>query len=164
MKAKKADTRVRYDIIPVPIQEAKDITPVAKLLYCKMLSLSRQKGYCYASQSFLAQLTGVSLRTVGNAISLLKQREYICTVQTYAFYRRGLAKSVLHVYPLKHLRAWFDGWGFNDAQRTKFYWMAVEQLEAQKSVALAAASDCENAIRVLMQFIELEDCGVDMSK
>ncbi len=47
------------------------------MILSEIISLSRSKGYCYASNAFLAKATGSGERTVGCAVKELLKRNYI---------------------------------------------------------------------------------------
>ena len=81
-----SEKRAYYAIIPANVRYDKDLTPTAKLLYGEISSLCNEKGYCWASNSYFAELYNVSIRTVRMWISQLSEKEYIFTK---VFYRDG---------------------------------------------------------------------------
>ena len=52
-----------YAIIPAKVRYS-DLKPSAKLLYGEITALSNQKGYCYASNRYFAELYGVTKNTI----------------------------------------------------------------------------------------------------
>ena len=81
-----SEKRAYYAIIPANVRYDKDLTPTAKLLYGEISSLCNEKGYCWASNSYFAELYNVSIRTVRMWISQLSEKEYIFIK---VFYRDG---------------------------------------------------------------------------
>ena len=81
-----SENRAYYAIIPANVRYDKDLTPTAKLLYGEISSLCNEKGYCWASNSYFAELYNVSIRTVRMWISQLSEKEYIFIK---VFYRDG---------------------------------------------------------------------------
>lgn len=75
-----------YAIIPANVRYDKDLVPNAKLLYGEITALCNEKGYCWASNQYFAELYNVSDRTVKNWISQLADKGYI---QRSVKYREG---------------------------------------------------------------------------
>ena len=64
-------------VIPAKFLISKDITSTQKLLLGLISSLSNLKGYCFASNEYLADLLDVSKTTVSQAISDLETKGYL---------------------------------------------------------------------------------------
>lgn len=79
-----------YAIIPANVRYDKDLVPNAKLLYGEITALCNEKGYCWASNQYFAELYNVSDRTIKNWISQLADKGYI---QRSVKYREG-AKGI----------------------------------------------------------------------
>ena len=78
--------RSYYAIIPANVRYDKDLAPNAKLLYGEITTLCNEKGYCWASNQYFAELYNVSDRTIKNWISQLADKGYI---QRSVKYREG---------------------------------------------------------------------------
>lgn len=75
-----------YAIIPAEVRYDKDLAPNAKLLYGEITALCNEKGYCWATNQYFAELYNVSDRTIKNWISQLADKGYI---QRSVKYREG---------------------------------------------------------------------------
>ena len=65
-----------YAIISANVRYS-NIKPNAKLLYGEITALSNKLGYCFASNTYFADLYGVSKNTVSRWLSDLKKSEFI---------------------------------------------------------------------------------------
>ncbi|MET3616759.1 hypothetical protein ABID14_000379 [Peptoniphilus olsenii] len=72
-----------YAIIPANVRYDKDLTANAKLLYAEITALANEKGYCWATNGYFAELYGVSNRSIINWINNLEKQGYICTKNIY---------------------------------------------------------------------------------
>lgn len=68
-----------FGIIPFYLSRDKSIPDGAKLLFSDMWLAQLQKGYCSLSNSELAEIRNVSVRTITNWLSLLKEKSWIKT-------------------------------------------------------------------------------------
>ena len=68
-----------FGIIPFYLSIDKSIPDGAKLLFSDMWLAQLQKGYCSLSNSELAKIRNVSVRTITNWVSLLKEKGWIKT-------------------------------------------------------------------------------------
>lgn len=66
-----------FGLIPVKILRDDMLPPNAKLLFADIFSLTRENGYCYASNEYLMGLYGWSGRTIQRLIKSLEERGYI---------------------------------------------------------------------------------------
>lgn len=80
-----------YAIIPAEVRYDEDLPPNAKLLYGEITSLCNEKGYCWASNQYFADLYKVSKITVSRWISTLNKKGYI-TIET--LYKEGTKEFI----------------------------------------------------------------------
>lgn len=67
---------VYYSRIPDDVLNDLTISDGAKVLYIRILSLSKD-GFCWAKNSYLAKLSGVSSKTIGNRLAELDENGWI---------------------------------------------------------------------------------------
>lgn len=64
-----------WGIIPNKVLRDSKISNLSKLLYCDISSLCAQKGYCFASNAYFAELFKVSIRTITR--SMVELEKYV---------------------------------------------------------------------------------------
>ena len=72
-----------YGIMPADVRYNKNLKPMEKILYTEITALTNSKGYCFATNSYFAELYDVHKNTVGCWISNLEKQGYIKTVLIY---------------------------------------------------------------------------------
>ena len=72
-----------YSIITADVRYDKRLKPNEKLLFSEITALSNKRGYCNASNNYLAQLYDVTTVTVSNWVNHLKDRGYIDVEMIY---------------------------------------------------------------------------------
>ena len=85
-----------YAIIPANVRYS-SLKPNAKLLYGEITALSNKLGYCFASNSYFAELYGVSKNTVSRWLSDLKKFGFI-TIQLERNERKEIVKRIIGIY------------------------------------------------------------------
>ena len=63
--------------IPSKVRYDRDLKPNAKLLYAEINALADYKGYCWATNEYLAKLLDISRRTVQELVSALAEKGYV---------------------------------------------------------------------------------------
>lgn len=85
-----------YAIIPAEVRYDEELPPNAKLLYGEITSLCNEKGYCWATNQYFADLYKVSKITVSRWISTLNKKGYI---SVEALYKEGTKEIIgRHLY------------------------------------------------------------------
>lgn len=88
------DKRSYYAIIPAHVRYDETLTPNAKLLYGEVTALCNERGYCWASNSYFADLYGVSNVSISKWINQLVKQGYLTSEMQY---KEG-SKEILHRY------------------------------------------------------------------
>lgn len=73
-----------FGIMPHRLRKAENISSSAKLLFCALVELQHEKGYCYASNRYLAmeEFNGVSTRSIQLWLSELEREGWIKIIIT----------------------------------------------------------------------------------
>lgn len=66
-----------WAVLPAKVRYDKTLRPNAKLLYAEITALADARGYCWATNSYLAELFGIAARTVSDLVKNLADRGYI---------------------------------------------------------------------------------------
>ena len=83
-----------YAIIPADVRYDTNVCPNAKLLYGEITALCNRRGYCWANNSYFAELYNVSKTSISKWISQLVENGYVVsTIQ----YKDG-TKEILNRY------------------------------------------------------------------
>lgn len=67
-----------YAVLPATILFNKDLKANEKLLYAIITVLANRKGYCFASNNYLAELLGVKSHTISIWVSNLSKMNFVC--------------------------------------------------------------------------------------
>lgn len=84
-------------ILPAKVRYDSRLKGEAKVLYSEILLLSSQKGYCYATDKYLAESYSSSQRSINRHIASLKKLGYI-KIETK---RQGKRVTERRIYPLE---------------------------------------------------------------
>lgn len=87
---------IRYFIaVPRIILSDQTCSQTDKLVYGVINSLSNNKEYCYASNSYFANILGVKEKTISNSINNLKRQKYIVVINVFGRRRIYLNQSIV---------------------------------------------------------------------
>lgn len=89
--------RSYYAIIPANVRYDKDLTPNAKLLYGEITALCNEKGYCWASNQYFAELYGVSVLSIKRWVNSLVTKGYVYRTLTYKPNSKEVDKRILSI-------------------------------------------------------------------
>lgn len=92
-----------YSIIPAEVRYDKELKDKAKLLYGEITALSNKYGYCYASNSYFAELYGVTTTTISLLIKDLIDKGYVSSELIYKKDTKEIQYRYLKIlkYPIK---------------------------------------------------------------
>lgn len=83
-----------YSILPANVRYDNEIPANAKLLYSEITALCNEKGYCWATNDYFANLYNVSKTSVSKWISALVEKKYL---YSEIIYKEG-TKEILNRY------------------------------------------------------------------
>lgn len=86
---------VKYIATPTSILNTKGIKALDGLLYGRIITLSRVKGYCFTKDDLLAKELHTSRSTIQRSLARLDRLNYIVRVNKY----RGSSVLERHIYP-----------------------------------------------------------------
>lgn len=87
-----------YAIIPANVRYDNDLTPNAKLLYGEITALCNEKGYCWASNGYFAELYDVSKKSVSTWINKLVEKKHIISKIIYKKNSKEVLERRLYIY------------------------------------------------------------------
>jgi hypothetical protein len=89
-----------FAIIPASVRYDKDVIPNAKLLYGEISALCNSDGFCWAENSYFAELYAVSSCTISRWISQLEKKKHIKTILNK---KQGNSRKIYLVQTAKDL-------------------------------------------------------------
>lgn len=89
--------RSYYAIIPANVRYDKDLAPNAKLLYGEITALCNEKGFCWASNQYFAELYGVSVLSIKRWVNSLVTKGYVYRTLTYKPNSKEVDKRIISI-------------------------------------------------------------------
>lgn len=89
--------KLYYAIIPANVRYDTDLKANAKLLYGEITALCNEKGYCWASNSYFAELYKVSNETISRWISQLIKKGYLNSQIIYKVGTKKIEERRLYI-------------------------------------------------------------------
>lgn len=93
-----------YAVIPANVRYDKDLPANAKLLYGEITALSNEKGCCWATNQYFAELYGVSIQSVSHWIKTLKDKKYIKIEIVYRNGTKEIDKRIIKITDVRYTR------------------------------------------------------------
>jgi Mn-dependent DtxR family transcriptional regulator len=94
MNELKSENRTYFTVIPFDVMYDKELPPNAKLLYGEISALTYQRGYCFATNTRLAQAFDVTPQAISKWINLLAEKGYLKLEYLY----NGKEVKERHIY------------------------------------------------------------------
>ena len=88
-----------YAVIPANVRYDKRLKPNAKLLYGEITALCNEKGYCWASNSYFAELYEVKKETISRYISQLAEYKYIYVKMNINIKTKRTSSRIIQLNP-----------------------------------------------------------------
>lgn len=89
-----------YAIIPAEVRYDEELPPNAKLLYGEITSLCNEKGYCWATNQYFADLYKVKVWSVSKWIKSLSDKGYINLEMIYKCGTKQILQRRLYITPI----------------------------------------------------------------
>ena len=90
-----------YGILPAGVRYDKRLKPMEKILYSEITALTNTQGYCFASNSYFAELYEVHKNTVGVWINNLVEFGYLKVKMIYKENSKEVLERRLYIVDLK---------------------------------------------------------------
>ncbi|MEI0608294.1 helix-turn-helix domain-containing protein [Brachyspira pilosicoli] len=94
------DKKNYYAIIPANVRYDKRLSPLTRLIYGEITALSNEKGYCFATNAYFANLYSMSNVSISRCISELKEHNYIRVV--YDIKEKNVDKRKIYINNLEN--------------------------------------------------------------
>ena len=89
-----------YAIIPAPVRYCKKLKANEKLMFGELTALANEKGFCYASNDYFANLYDVSKTSVSKWISNLEKNKFIRLKMIYQKGTKQIKERRIYIAPL----------------------------------------------------------------
>ena len=86
-----------FAIIPARVRYSQELSANAKLLFGEITALCNDKGYCWASNDYFAELYGVKKNTISDWVSLLVDKGFLAREIIYKNDTKQIEKRVLRL-------------------------------------------------------------------
>ena len=89
-----------YAIIPAPVRYCKKLKANEKLMFGELTALTNEKGFCFASNDYFANLYDVSKTSVSKWISNLEKNKFIRLKMIYQKGTKQIKERRIYIAPL----------------------------------------------------------------
>lgn len=86
-----------YAVIPATVRYDERLKLLSRMLYGEITALSNEKGYCWASNAYFANLYNSSIRTIKSCISELRECGYITLELKYKENSKEVDQRIIRI-------------------------------------------------------------------
>ena len=135
-----------YAIIPANVRYDKTISANAKLLYGEITALCNERGYCWATNEYFADLYSVSKRSISKWIKELSLGGYIVSVMKYVENSKEIESRVLRIAASMEEKVNTYGRNVIDPMEEKFYPPMEEKFSDNNTVINNTINNTERGL------------------
>lgn len=91
-----------YAVIPASVRYDEKLPMGARMLYGELTALANEKGYCWATNSYFAELYNVTTTTISNWIAKLEKQGHIHREIIYKEGSKEIKERRIYITPIKN--------------------------------------------------------------
>ncbi len=91
-----------YAVIPASVRYDEKLPMGARMLYGELTALANEKGYCWATNSYFAELYNVTTTTISNWIAKLEKQGHIHREIIYKEGSKEIEERRIYITPIKN--------------------------------------------------------------
>ena len=95
-----------YAIIPAYVRYDQELSSTAKLLYAEITALCNEKGYCWATNKYFAELYCLTTRQIQHILKQLEKKNYIKIIVEKKTKRKIFI--IMHEQPTEKIKELLD--------------------------------------------------------
>ena len=122
------DKRSYYAIIPASVRYDSRLCANSKLLYGEITALCNEKGYCWASNKYFADLYGVSKTSISKWISLLEKTGYINIKLQYKENTNEIESRYIYITNINRNDTFLSSKNNNDKNKKEKYKDEIKEI------------------------------------
>lgn len=126
------DKKNYYAIIPANVRYDKRLSPLTRLIYGEITALSNEKGYCFATNAYFANLYSMSNVSISRCISELKEHNYIRVV--YDIKEKNVDKRKIYINNLENKKLENEEIKNNEELKNKEINTNIEEYKENESI------------------------------
>lgn len=126
------DKKNYYAIIPANVRYDKRLSPLTRLIYGEITALTNEKGYCFATNAYLANLYSMSNVSISRCISELKEHNYIRVV--YDIKEKNVDKRKIYINNLENKKLENEEIKNNEELKNKEINTNIEEYKENESI------------------------------
>lgn len=126
------DKKNYYAVIPANVRYDKRLSPLTRLIYGEITALSNEKGYCFATNAYFANLYSMSNVSISRCISELKEHNYIRVV--YDIKEKNVDKRKIYINNLENKKLENEEIKNNEELKNKEINTNIEEYKENESI------------------------------